>query len=40
MKRWNHKPRITAGDVAVWAVWTGLTAGFLLAVCLLITLGV
>ena len=36
--RWTRRPRITASEVVVWLVVTGLTAGALIGLCILLTL--
>jgi hypothetical protein len=39
-RRWTKRPpRVTASDVVVWIVVTALTAGVLLGLCALLTLG-
>ena len=37
-RHWRHKPHVTLSDVAVWALFTLLTAAVLLAMCVLLTL--
>lgn len=37
-RRWDGKPRITASDVVVWLVVTGMMFFILLLACALVTL--
>jgi len=37
-RHWRRRPFITASEIVVWIVVTGLVAGFLIGMCMLLTL--
>jgi len=37
-RRWSQSPRLTASDVVCFAIVTGIIAGIILALCVLVTL--